>query len=79
MDSKIAIQSISNPYKHGVSADIRSNVKKIHKKDYTITFQRIPSHNDIVGNDAVDELAKNAVKLQNIEELPLTFDDICSA
>ena len=29
-----------------------------------------------MNNDPVDELAKNAIKLQNIEELPLVFDDI---
>ena len=62
--------------KYEVSADIQNNVKKIYKKNYTILLQLISSHNDIVKNNAIDELSKNAINLQNIEKLLFTFDDI---
>ena len=40
-----------------------------------VTLQWIPSHNDIADNETVDDLAKNAINLQNIEELPLMAID----
>ena len=54
---------------------IVQEIHSISSRDINIVLQWIPSHRGIVGNNIVDQVAKEACSYNTITYLPLVFSD----
>ena len=61
-DSKITVDSFANPRNHQHLIElIRDEVRRLQKDNWSIHFTWVKAHNDNVGNEIADQLAKKAV------------------
>ena len=73
-DSRSALQALQGQSDTGLVKDIIELLMVLSKRSISITFCWVPGHAGIPGNEAADEAAKAAVKLENIsrEDIPLS-------
>jgi len=68
MDSKITLDAIANPRNHQhLVEQIREGVRSLEKDNWSIHFTRVKAHNDNLGNELADQLAKNAASIRDRE------------
>jgi ribonuclease HI len=62
-DSNITIEAIANPRNHQHLIQlIREEVMLLEKDNWTIQFTWVKAHNDSIGNEMADRLAKQAAR-----------------
>jgi ribonuclease HI len=65
-DSKVTIDSLKNHSMHSfLIEEIRNKVRQLTTLDWTINFGWVKAHIGIEGNEAADQLAKEAVQEEN--------------
>lgn len=67
-DSKSSLQALCSKSKNRreMSMEIELLVHKLSQRGWTVSFQWIPSHCGIKGNEIVDQAAKAGAQLQNV-------------
>ena len=67
-ESKITLDPIANPRKHQhLVEQIREGVRSLVKDNWSIHFTWVKAHNDSLGNEIADRLAKNAASRKDGE------------
>ena len=67
-DSKITLDAIANPRNHQRLVEkIREGVRRLEKDNWSIHFTWVKAHNDNVGNEIADLLAKKATSRRDGE------------
>jgi len=59
-DSKITLDAIANPRNHQHLVEQIREVRSLEKDNWSIHFTWVKAHNDNLGNEIADQLAKNA-------------------
>ena len=67
-DCKITLDAIANTRKHQhLVEQIREGVGSLEKHNWSINFTWVKAHNDSLGNERADQLAKNAASRKDGE------------
>ena len=67
-DSKITVDAIANPRNHlHLVEQIREGVRSLEKDNWSIHFTWVKAHNDNLGNEKADQLAKDAASTRDEE------------
>ena len=67
-DSKITLDAIANPRNHQhLVEQIRKGVRSLEKENWSIHFAWVKAHDDNLGNEIADQLAKNAASRKDGE------------
>ena len=67
-DNKITLDAIANPRNQQHLVDqIREGVRSLQKDNWSIHFTWVKAHNDNLGNEIADQLAKNAASRKDGE------------
>ena len=67
-DSKITVDAIANPRNHlHLVEQIREGVRSLEKDNWSIHFTWVKAHDDNLGNEIADQLAKNAASRKDGE------------
>ena len=74
-DSLSALQTLKSGKENSLSHKI---MQKIASTNKIIELEWVPSHMDIPGNEAADQMANEALSLENITEIPLSYNDFRS-
>lgn len=74
----LSSNSSTNSNSSFIIDEIRTEIFNLHLTDKKVTFVWIPSHVGIPGNEDVDSLAKNALKINNISSLKIPYTDAYS-
>ena len=67
-DSKITLGAIANPRNHQhLVEQIREEVRRLEKDNWSIHFTWVKAHNEKLGNEKADQLAKDAASTRDEE------------
>ncbi|XP_054918846.2 superkiller complex protein 2 isoform X2 [Dermacentor andersoni] len=81
-DSKAALQSVLSALRRGpfeqLVLDIRCLLHTSHEKGHHVTFQWLPSHRGVLGNEDADKAAQTALEDTQEEAIPLSRSDAAS-
>uniref|UniRef100_L7LZE3 Putative tick transposon n=1 Tax=Rhipicephalus pulchellus TaxID=72859 RepID=L7LZE3_RHIPC len=78
-DSKAALQSLLSALRHGpyeqLVFEIRHLIHTSSEKGHQVTFQWLPSHCGVIGNEHADNAARSALQGDKEEVIPLSRSD----
>lgn len=81
-DSKAALQSLLSALRHGpyeqLVFEVRYLLHTSLEKGHHVTFQWLPSHCGLIGNEHADNAARSALQGDRIETIPLSRTDAAS-
>jgi len=66
-DRKITLDAISNPRNHRHLVEQIRGVRSLEKDNWSINFAWVKAHNDNLGNELADQLAKNTASTRDRE------------
>ena len=78
-DSLSAVSSLQSPHQssHTLILKVANLIENLNQHE--IVIQWVPSHTNITGNEKVDQLAKDSLKLSNVTKMPQNVSDISKA